>query len=782
MEIRNLPIKIFGTRGPEDLGRVEGGGSRDAPSWVLDGPELVAKAESLRDQVRELRASDREDDLDVPIVAQVTIKKEAIAKSHRTKIGELFSESGRASESLMGMEGDLDLLVALDGERAVSRAAARLESAERYRVGVSAVDEVTPFEPSIEVPEDGETALKVKLHRFGRPDVDARVRRAFERRLERAEVEFERRQYAFDLDVYRVAAGGADAVRGFAALHSLAPMPTATLGVEVGEPLDVSVPRTEPVEGEAYVTVGVLDSGIARTPHLQPWLDERAFSPYPEEDLDRSHGTATASVLLYGDELSGQAWVGAEKFRLLDAAVFHKDVGKMGAGGMDEDELIENVQRAIEAFPDVRVWVFSGGGTDECDEQEFSDFAKVLDDLQARFEVVIFTSAGNCGRFMRGYAPGRVAVSGDSLLAMTVGSATHERPDERYVEVDHRSPFSPVGPGPARVVKPEVVHYGGNAAIGKGSRPVYAGVPVMTPAGGVALTQGTSFSAPRVAALAAGLAQTMEGEPSPLLLKALVLHSAQYGPALTLDGASRIQELGYGVPRSVEDVLYNAPFESTLVMEDRLEKGDFIELFDFPFPPDLVDGQGYYRGEILVTLVSTPRLATREGAEYCQSDIDVQLGTYDRVSPRDVTRPTILNAWKREEAINVLLKAKYTTAASRQNAAFTRERVLRDNRLKYHPAKKYAVSLSEMTEGNRAKHLKAPRPWFLKLRGLYKSAAEAAADRDGEQLFQDFCLIVTVRDPLGQAAVYDQVARQLAARAFPHQDVRVEAGVRVRVI
>jgi hypothetical protein len=365
---------------------------------------------------------------------------------------------------------------------------------------------------------------------------------------------------------------------------------------------------------------------------------------------------------------------------------------------------------------------------------------------------------------------------------MTVGSTVHERPDERYTEIGHRSPFSRIGPGPARVVKPELVHYGGNAAIGDGSRPEFAGVPVMTPEGHVVLQSGTSFSTPRVAALAAGLAQTMGDDPSPLLLRALVLHSAQYERGLSLNGAARVRELGYGVPRSVDDVLYNSPHESTLVMEDRLEQGDFIELFDFPFPPDLVDGDGCYRGEVFVTLVANPRLATREGAEYCQSDIEVQLGTYERVTPRDVTRPTIINPYKREDPANVLLKRMYTTKVSRQDAGFTPERVLRDNRLKYHPVKKYAVSLSEMTPTNRLKHLLSPRPWFLKLRGLYKSVVEAEAARDGEVLYQDFCLIVTVRDPHGEAAVYDQVARQLTARNFPHANVRVQADVRVRVI
>ena len=38
---------------------------------------------------------------------------------------------------------------------------------------------------------------------------------------------------------------------------------------------------------------------------------------------------------------------------------------------------------------------------------------------------------------------------------------------------------------------------------------------------------------------------------------------------------------------------------------------------------------GFYYGEVTVTLVNSPILDENQGAEYCQSDISISLGTYE---------------------------------------------------------------------------------------------------------------------------------------------------------
>lgn len=56
-------------------------------------------------------------------------------------------------------------------------------------------------------------------------------------------------------------------------------------------------------------------------------------------------------------------------------------------------------------------------------------------------------------------------------------------------------------------------------------------------------------------------------------------------------------------------------------------------------PKSLTDGN-YYNAQLIVTLVYNPLLAPSQTTEYCQSDIDIKLGTYGSLKTRD-TKKTI---------------------------------------------------------------------------------------------------------------------------------------------
>ncbi len=47
------------------------------------------------------------------------------------------------------------------------------------------------------------------------------------------------------------------------------------------------------------------------------------------------------------------------------------------------------------------------------------------------------------------------------------------------------------------------------------------------------------------------------------------------------------------------------------------------------------------------------------------------------------------------------------------------------------------------------------------------------------QLSQEYCMILTIRDPEHTAPVYDEVTQQLTNRNFIHHDVRVRNVVHV---
>ena len=279
----------------------------------------------------------------------------------------------------------------------------------------------------------------------------------------------------------------------------------------------------------------------------------------------------------------------------------------------------------------------------------------------------------------------------------------------------------------------------------------------------------------------AGLNHRLAEDFDPLLLKALLIHSAKYPAHLDLGPTDRLKEMGYGRPGSIDEIIYNSSHEITLILRDTIVRGGYIEILDFPFPPELVNDGEYY-GEVVLTLVAGTRLDGTQGAEYCQSNIKVAFSTYDAVKARDMSASTVLNPVGKENPCNILLPSNYAQRfQSYLDSSFTPERQLRNYTGKFHSVKKYAVNLSEMTGAKRRFGLTAPKKWFLKLEGLFAQAAEMAAEIDGEELSQDFALIVTIRDPRRRHNVYNSVARSLTTNNFQHSNVKLRNEVQINL-
>ena len=243
----------------------------------------------------------------------------------------------------------------------------------------------------------------------------------------------------------------------------------------------------------------------------------------------------------------------------------------------------------------------------------------------------------------------------------------------------------------------------------------------------------------------------------------------------------KVAQMGFGVPVGANEILYNSPDEITLILRDTLEKGSFIEMFDFPFPTSLVDENGFFRGQIILTLVNKSLVDEKQAGEYCQSNIDVFFGTYETEKDRDVTKPTIKNPRGVDDNQNLLSDSLYSASAKGIHPinGFERECTLVKYGKKFHPVKKYAIDLADMTPSNRDKWLPSTRKWYLKIEGLYRDFIEKEAVKKDFQLSQEYCMILTIRDPEHTAPVYDEVTQQLTNRNFIHHDVRVRNVVHV---
>ena len=109
------------------------------------------------------------------------------------------------------------------------------------------------------------------------------------------------------------------------------------------------------------------------------------------------------------------------------------------------------------------------------------------------------------------------------------------------------------------------------------------------------------------------------------------------------------------------------------------------------------------------------------------------------------------------------------------------ERLLIQYGDKYYPVKKYAVDLSEVTDKNREKYLTSDKKWFLYLDGTYRNYSELKSQAQNFELSQEFCLIITLRDPEGNLNVYDGVTQKLNEYNFWHSNIKVNTNVVVDI-
>ena len=717
----------------------------------------------------------------VPFVLVAKMEEEATAKSRRKDINALFQTSDKSS--IIGLSDTDELIVRLDSLSQMNEVLGKLRNYQQNSYAISCLEAFTEFRPYIEL-DDGDSSYKVKLIDFQDYETNISLQRLFERTLSAKGIEYKKTYYAGEMPIYKISYSSAallDSLQNedvYEMLLSIEPMPKYVISLD-SVSADGEIDIQLPTEGERYETLGILDNGIAPISHLLPWIEGARWSTYPESVITPTHGTFVAGVALYGDACENKNWVGHRGIKIFDATVF-PDTKKES---LEEDELIANIREAIEQNHErVKIWNLSISIRRQVVDSKFSDLAIALDDLQDKYNVLICKSAGNCNNFEIGRPRGRIHEGADSVRSLVVGSVAHKKSTDDFSDIDNPSPFSRMGPGPEYIIKPEVSHYGGNAGVDVNGKLKITGVKSFDMNGNLVSDAGTSFSTPRIAALATGLYQELDETFDPLLLKALIVHSASYSENLKIPETERAKQMGFGVPKNVTDILYNAPYEATLILRDTLAKGEKIDIMDFPMPKSLIKN-GYYTGQIIATLVYDPILDPSQGVEYCQSNIDIKFGSYDSKTERDTSKRHILNPVGRSGAKNVFVESLYSKRLMKESRGdfALQERLLIQYGDKYYPVKKYAVDLSELSESNKQHYTTPDKLWYLYLQGLYRDHIEQRAILERFVPNQEFCLIITIRDPEKQANVYDEVTQGLDAYNFWHSNIKISSEVSSRL-
>ena len=208
--------------------------------------------------------------------------------------------------------------------------------------------------------------------------------------------------------------------------------------------------------------------------------------------------------------------------------------------------------------------------------------------------------------------------------------------------------------------------------------------------------------------------------------------------------------------------------------------GTDYQIQDIPFPAEMVDADGYYRGELIVTVVTEPVFRNSEHGEYIQSDVEVLLQTYDDTAYYVLgaagTPRTYRNSDRLVGQENVLTKGRYGQRSFDTDEAEKRTIIWGEP---YQPVKKYHVNLQQMTRSQKEKCLKSGRHWGMSIKATYRDAT--MADKATGVVTEDVkaVVILTLRDTEHGRIVYDRCMQQLEARNFAHNDVAVRQRVNV---
>ncbi len=512
-----------------------------------------------------------------------------------------------------------------------------------------------------------------------------------------------------------------------------------------------------------YPRLGVIDGGIS--PMLDEWIIDR-WTILADEDSNHSHGTFIGGLATIGASLNGpQICSEVDGAELVDIAIFPSPE-KAGAfasyypDGVPQffDEMEAAVSDA-HARHGVRVFNMSLNILQPAAADRYSAHAVRLDGIAETNNSVIFVSAGNTQpQDLRPEWPADASSAlVDLALARNDGLLTPAE-SARNVAIaavnptghDGCIPYAPTrysrrGPGLRGSMKPDLAHVGGagtqHATLGHG---LFSILPDGTVVDGC----GTSYAAPIAAKTAAVLEHMIEGEVSRETIIGMLVHHASLPEPLRDKALSPVARhlVGFGMPPSAETILETGDHSITLVFASRIKPGEQIN-FGFSWPASLVEPGGKCRGAAKLTLVSTPPLDARFGAEFVRVNINAVL-----------QQEQALDRWKGR------LDPVYLPEKRDRHAI---EAELIEHDLKWSPVKVHAKSFP--------KGVGPSSNWRLFVEYL---------TRAGEEMPEDgvpFTAILTISDPKGDRPVFNEMRQNLQAIGARIADIRTAARITPRV-
>ena len=458
---KELPIQIVELRQNQDDFKPEGGGGNQLPQWVTDtvvkqnGTNVSLQLNLLEDVLSQRQNAN------IPILVEAKLNDEATAKSHRSGVRSMFDVARK--RNVIGMTDYNKVLVKIDNTSDLHEMKSRFGKyrnaniKEDEKKAIATIEGVTQYQVFVD-DDIANQEIKVRLVDYCDEAINSSLEQQFLSFCSDNGLEECKLDYSKNLKLYSIKKANKQVLQKLATMDGILSIRKMPHFIITNQPedadadLDVKVPEAN----AEYPVVGLLDSGVEKIDHLKNWILSDDDCPFAPEDISRRHGTLVAGILLYGDELFGREVTGSLPCKILDCLVNTPEIT------VRESELIAYIKENVHKYPEIKIWNLSQGCDVPISDSQFSDFAIALDELQRENDIIICKSAGNG-------APGslnRITEGADSIYSLVVGSLSHEKRTDRDGNANCRSPFSLVGPGPQCLIKPDVVHYGGNVDTG----------------------------------------------------------------------------------------------------------------------------------------------------------------------------------------------------------------------------------------------------------------------------------------------------------------------------
>lgn len=336
--------------------------------------------------------------------------------------------------------------------------------------------------------------------------------------------------------------------------------------------------------------IGVIDTPFDENAYFSDWVEPINLIP-PEIEIhpeDCAHGTKVTSLIVDGPSLVPDLDDGCGRFRV-------RHFGVATGSRSDSFAFMRRVTSIVEQNRDIKVWNISQGSVREIARNFVSPEGAILDELQSRFDDIVFVVAGTNQTHEKQQ---KIGAPADSINSLVVNATSF---------LGETASYSRSGPVLEFFKKPDVCAVGGDTG---GLMYVYAG-------NGGSWVQGTSFAAPWITRKMAYLMQIMGFNRE--VAKALIIDAAAGWDFR--DDSKR----GYGlVPIHIRDLVNSKDDEIRFVLTGIT---DSYETYNFDIPVPVVNSKHPYIAR--ATLCYFPPCDRRQGVDYTSTELDLHFGRID---------------------------------------------------------------------------------------------------------------------------------------------------------